>query len=259
MGGSRGGRARPRRGRGRRACRDVLSLTGIRLESRQRPLSPRRGRRAAGARASGYHPRAGGRLEPDPSAPGAGRVGGGRIGRGSSRRRSEAAAVDRMDNRLGTFEGREGRHVGHPEAGQPALLVHFDVEAVRCPHHLHRTPRPDPQVEDALRRVGLDRERGIDLNRGSRHASRRQGNTTRPSVSWAGTCSFRARRDLRPDHHVEPADHTVVDLEYGHRALGVGELDRAGQSATLPVALERAGEDVGLRIPAPADRRDARR
>ena len=38
MGGSRGGRTRPRRVRGRRACRDVLSLTGIRLESRQRPL-----------------------------------------------------------------------------------------------------------------------------------------------------------------------------------------------------------------------------
>src|SRR3954452_4948832 len=79
--------------------------------------------------------------------------------------RSPPAPRGGRPRRLGALEGREGRHVGHPETGQAALLVHLDVEAVGGAHDLDRAPPPSPEMEYAFRRIGLDRERGIDLHR----------------------------------------------------------------------------------------------
>ena len=79
-------------------------------------------------------------------------------------RQTEGIPEESEQGGLVLFQRREGRHVGQPEPGQPALLIHLDVEVVGRADHLDRAPGSDLQVKDTLRAVGLHRERGVHLD-----------------------------------------------------------------------------------------------
>ena len=87
------------------------------------------------------------------------------------------------------LERRERRHVGQPEPGQPALLVHLDVEVVGHPHHLDRRAGGRSAGGRRSRRRWSATESVVSTStEATPGRDGRDGSTTRPSVSWAGTC-----------------------------------------------------------------------